>query len=367
MKTAYLLFSMLLFCASIGAQAQTSYKVADLLQEKIKVTKVFQPSGFSERGDSTITEYSGGSAKFYVFFVNGDQYHHILNPNPTGVVINGKEFVFYCGNEMADRTNVSNFLEIYEFSYLSKKYLCFFNFREDCVLKGCRYRCFNLYDITDSKNIQQYAFSSLFGENSTFGDFNNDGIMDFIRAAPKVPEKIAPEDEATKEDFFIFTAYTLEDGKMKQLKKEGAAYYIWGKGLDEEITSFTVFQADWFIPLKDKTGKAIENVSYFPPYVSFDPKNDFLYDAKGYRVEKNSWVVWVEDYNELDAALDYAEELANEKKLDDVFIMIDQYNRELIFKVLLGNYQSKEKAESYMKKAEAAGLKGKLMNLRKEF
>jgi hypothetical protein len=351
----------------LNLQAQTEYKVADLLQEKITVTKLFQPSGFAERGDSTITEYAGGSVKFHIFFLNGDQYHHILNPNPTGVVIGGKEFLFYCGIEMADRTNVSNFLEIYEFAYLNRKYLAFFNFREDCVLKGCRYRCFNLYDITDPKKIFQYSFSSLFGDNSSFGDFNNDGIIDFIRAAPKVPEKIAPEDEATKEDFLIFTAYSLEEGKMKQLKKEGSAYYIWAKGKDEEVSAFTVFQSDWFIPLKDKTGKAIEKVTYFPPYVSFDPKNDFLYDAKGYRVEKNQWVVWVEDYGELDAALDYAEQLGSEKKLDDVFIMIDQYNRELVFKVLLGNYQSKEKAEAYMKKAEAEGLKGKLMNLRKEF
>lgn len=364
-KIIVLLF-LTLFSYKYGF-TQTLYKAGDLLQEKIKITKSFQPSGFAERGDSTITEYAGGSAKFYVFFVNGDQYHHILNPNPTGLVINGKEFLFYCGIEMGDRTNISNFLEIYEFSYLSRKYLCFFNFREDCVLKGCRYRCYNLYDITDPKNVFNYSFSSLLGDNATFGDFNNDGIMDFIRAAPKLPEKIAPEDEATKEDFVIFTAYSLEEGKMKQLKKEGAAYYIWAKGKDEELSAFAPFQSDWFMPLKGKDGTVLPNTSYFPPYVSFDPKNDFLYDVKGFRVEKFSWVIVIQDFLELDGALDFCEQIANENKLEDVFIMIDQYNRELTFKVLLGNYQSKEKAEAYMKKAEAAGIKGKLINLRKEF
>ena len=55
--------------------------------------------------------------------------------------------------------------------------------------ENCRYRCYNVFDITNKESIRQTSFSSLFQGTDSFGDFNNDGKLDFVRVAPK-PLKI---------------------------------------------------------------------------------------------------------------------------------------------------------------------------------
>jgi len=355
----FLLFFTLTSSALFAQKGQ--YTVAELAQEAITVSARPSPQLGREAGDTTLTPYVGGSVDVVHYFVNGEQYHNILNPNPTGVYINGKEFLYYCGIERGSRKNINNFLDVYEFTYLSRKYLCFMNFREDCILKGCRFRCFNIFDITDPENIIPYSFASIFDQAESLGDFNNDGAIDFVRAAPKIPEKLSPKDP-TRDNYAILTAYTLQGERIDQLKKEGSAYYIWARGVDESLSSFDVLQGDWFFPLKDTTGNVAEAVPYFPPYISFDPAHKFFYNPKGYRVEKRGWVVHIADYHELDGAIDYCDELIAQG-VEDLVIYIDQYNRDLTFKVFGGNYWSKEKTEGLQQKLKENLIESKLIKV----
>lgn len=365
MKNLFL--AALFFGLTFGAAQAQDYTFEQISQEPVRISQRPQATGIEEIGDTTYTIYGNASVPFRLYFVHGEQYHHILNPNPMGLRINGQTLHFFCSVEMSKEISTSMFLDIYEFDYLGRKYLNFFSFREDCMLKGCRYRCFNVFDITDPDNVQAYSFASIFGEVSTFGDFNHDGKIDFVRTVPKPASELNEEQQKNPESYCLTTVYTLLDGKIHQLKKEGSAYYIFMETADEAISSFNVVESDWFFPFKDKEGNMLENKPYFPPYISFDPRNNFLYDPKGFRVEKRNWVIHLDNFTDIDGALSMADELA-ENGISNVYVMIDQYNRELTFMLLVGNFWDRDKTLEYQKKLrDEYGMEGKLLNIRKNF
>ncbi len=383
MKNPILIFLVAIFvcfapvlCAQTPKEKGQEYSVSMLVQDPLRFTKTLDVSTVKEvyaqsktERDTTFTVYNSSTASVQVYFVHGEEFHHILNPNPTGVIINGKKFNFYCAIEMGARTNISNFLDVFEFSYLSRKYLCFFSYREDCIQKGCNYRCYNVYDITEPNKPLAYSFSSTYGGYDSFGDFNFDGIIDFVRAAPKHPEnaaKLSKEEQAMLDRYNLITAYTIKDGEITQLSEKGNAYYLFVKASDEDMSKFRILEADWFMSVKDTSGNVAPKKPYFAPYISFDPKNPFLYDANGYRVEKRRFAIHIRDYQELDGALDYCEEL-KAAGYKDVFVLSDQYNRELTFMVLVGNYWAKEKAQEEIKKVKNINEEAIIINIEKEY
>ena len=187
MKKVYLL-SLLCLITSFCASAQEvkegeTYSLQKLSQESVQITKNPIPHAPKEVGDTTFTLYTNSSIDIKTYFVHGDQYDNIFNPNPTGLYLNGQHFNYYCGLEKSIKQYFSNILEIYEFSYLSNNYLLIINFREDCMGAGCRYRCYNLFAL-DGRRIRQVSFSSVFEGTDTFGDFNSDGVLDFCTCSP---------------------------------------------------------------------------------------------------------------------------------------------------------------------------------------
>ncbi|MGF1534448.1 MAG: hypothetical protein ACFCUI_12150 [Bernardetiaceae bacterium] len=364
MKKHYLLLVFLLFVQHLLAQ---EYTFEQLAQEPVQIAQRPQATGIEEAGDTTFTIYGNASVPFRLYFVHGEQYHHILNPNPMGLQINGQDLKFFCNIEMSKPISTSMFLDIYEFEYLGRKYLNFFSFREDCISKGCAYRCFNIFDITDANDVKPYSFASIFGEVSSFGDFNSDGIIDFVRTVPKPVSELTPEQRDNGATHCLTTVYTMKEGKIMQLKKEGSAYYIFLAAEDESLSQFSVVEADWFFPFKDKAGNPMPNKPYFPPYISFDPRNNFLYDTKGFRVEKRNWVIHIDNFMDIDGALDMADDLT-QSGVEHVYIMIDQYNREITFMVLIGNFWDREKTVDYQKElTQKFNIKGELLNIRKNF
>ncbi|MCS7005712.1 MAG: SPOR domain-containing protein [Cytophagales bacterium] len=339
------------------------YTLKMLSQEPVQIIKTASPSGSREVGDTTFTLYDTKTVDFKTYFVNGPQYDNIFNPNPTGMCINGKYFHFYCGLEMSIRQNFSNILELTEFNYLGKNYLMLINFREDCLGEGCRYRCYNLFDITDKERPKQIAFSSVFEGIDTFGEFNNDGNLDFVRVAPKPPDGYK-SDEPT--DHYLITVYSIPNGEPVQLANaKGHPHYMWVKG-DEGCTQFKVIQADWFIPLKDTSGQEAKTTSYFAEYIAFDPLYRYLYNPDGVRVEKNRWSVFISDLNDLEAAQEMCRQI-QENDFQDVYIMIDQYSSNIKYQIFVGNFMSKEKAMQYQAKLKALGYAGRIADLRSDY
>lgn len=348
-----------------GAKPDNTYSFRKLSQEMVKITKSPMANGVKISGDTTYTLYKNSSVNMMLYFVNGEQYNPLFNPNPTGIVLNNVSFNFFCDVERAFRLNASDFLDIYEFNYLGRNYLALVTLREDCVAKQCQFKCYNLFDITDPKRIAQTSFSSIFRGSDSFGDFNMDGKMDFVRAVPKLPENAPPGTKLTNETYLV-TAYTFGHDRTVQLKNDqGSANYIFAKG-DQEANQFKVMQHDWMIPLKDSTGNVAKSVNYFQSYVAFDPKDAYLYDAKGTRIEKNRWSLVVSSFTDLEGAQKFCEELIS-RKFNNIFIMTDQYSREISFIVLVGNYLSKEQAKAEVDRLKALGFDVKMRDLKSAY
>ncbi len=341
--------------------AQESYTIGKLSSEKISILSNPVPSNPEEKGDTSFMHYKGCSLPFKTYFVNGSQYDNIFNPNPTGVYINGQHFVFYCTEEMTVRQNFSNILHNLEFTFLGRRYLLLINFREDCFGAGCRYRCYNLFDITDPKAIRQYSFSSVFEGPESFGDLNQDGVIDFCRVAPKFNK----ESFTDGLDRYLITAYTIKGPRATQLVNESAhPYYMIVKG-DEDVSSFQVIQSDWFFDVVDTTGNIAKRVEYFAEYISFDPLYRHLYRPDGVKIDKNRFSVFVQELNDLEAAQDFCAKLQNDYNFPETYIMVDQYTGDIKYQILVGNFTNKVTALQYQQMMKEKGLKCQIWDFKK--
>ena len=344
-----------------NAYAQTKYTFRQLSQESVGVSGTILPSGSKESGDTSFTIYRGASVSFRTYFVNGSKYDNIFNPNPTGIVINEQYFRYYCDPEKAYGQNYNDFLDAKEITFLGKRYIILINFREDCLASDCSYRCYNIFDLSNPEKIKQVAFSSVFQGLGTFGEFNNDGIIDFVRVAPKSPNDLPISSDIP---FYLVTGYTITNGKLKQLaNNDGLSHYLYIKGDPYEVTDFSILKHDWFFPLKDSAGVEIEKTTYFAPYISFDPQYKHLYSDDGIRIEKHNWSILVKQLSDINAAKEYCNLVRNKNKSGDVYIMVDQYGGNIRFQVLSGNFVNRNLALQRQKILSKNSISGTLFDL----
>ena len=157
--------------------SHAQYTLKNLTQKSITRTKTPIIASIQTKiGDTTLTTYSGGSTPILKYFVAGQVYDTILNPNPTGLYLNGQHFNFYCTPEKTMKQSVSDIADMYEFTFLDRKYLCTFTFLEQNSKSN--YNCYNLFDITNVTNITQVSFPSIHMGDDSFGDFNADNVID---------------------------------------------------------------------------------------------------------------------------------------------------------------------------------------------
>ncbi|MEN2401044.1 hypothetical protein GKZ90_0014755 [Flavobacterium sp. MC2016-06] len=72
-----------------------------------------------------------------------------------------------------------NYASGYTFSFNSKKYISLYFWDSSIPTSNLRY-CIILFDVSDKENIIPYFFDEQMSFNpACFGDFNNDGILDF--------------------------------------------------------------------------------------------------------------------------------------------------------------------------------------------
>ena len=343
---------------------QDTYTLRKLSQESIQILGTARPNNVIERGDTTFTSYKGISVKFKIYFVHGPQYDNIFNPSPTGIYINKEHFLFYCRIEKSIKQYFSNTLQFYEFKYLGRRYIVVISYRENCIGEECRYRCYNIFDITNLRGIKHLSFSSLFEGSDSFGDFNNDGILDFVRVAFKAPKEL-PKGEAVVN--YLITAYTISDLFTPiQLKNEnGQPFFLYVKG-DKEVKEFSVLEADWFFSLTDTMGKTIQKTSYFgESYISFDPYYRHLYDVEGVRIEKNRWSLYISELSDLESAQSRCKFIQMQNF--DTFIMIDQYGGNIKFQIFVGNFLSRNLALEHKHKLASRGIRSRLFDFKKDY
>jgi hypothetical protein len=351
MKRLSILIVVFFFISQVSfaqfGKGDNKYTLGKLTQEQISKGKQLTAAGVKESKDTTFTTYNNGSISLRLYFVNAKTKDGV---STTGAYINNQRFSFFCDVEKAFRQSTANFLDIYEFSYLGKKYLSLVSIRDDCAKNACNIKCYNLFEITNPKQITQISFASLYNGTDSYGDFNFDGMMDFARVMPREGTK-----KSTATTFNI-TAYTIGLGSVNQLKnKSGQGYYIFGQG-DAEAKEFEVLQQDWMIPLKSAEGKVVESVVATEPIIPFDPKEAILYNMNGEKVEKGKFGLQIEKFADVEGALKFCEELRS-RKFNDVFLLPDQYNKRLYYYVLVGNYYDKTEGAIDENKLKKIGLK----------
>jgi hypothetical protein len=337
---------LLIFCMLFSQAIYAQYTFKKLTQEGVKRTKnpTIAPIP-KDWGDTSITVYSGGSVEMLKYFVNGDQYDNIFNPNPTGLYLNGQHFYFYCSPDKVSKQSVSDIADTYEFSYLGRNYLCTYTLREQAA--DSKYKCYNLFDITDTKKITQVSFASIHTGDDSFGDFNFDGAIDFITVLNKKPEGFK---QKVTGNAYMVRAYTFKNGNAQALvsDKSKLPNYIYAS-CDENMDNFSVLQHDWMIPLKDSTGVEAKKKDYYAEYKPFEVKDNSIYTEDGIKVEKNKYSVVVGRFDDDGGAKEICEEL-KKKNLGnghgyDLYIMMDQYGPQIKWMVLVGNYVTKAQAQ----------------------
>ncbi|WP_338761385.1 hypothetical protein WAF17_15405 [Bernardetia sp. ABR2-2B] len=147
-----LTFNILIFFSSVNAQTIDNF--SKFTKEQMEVKYHPLPSRFVERGDTSITIFTGFYEDYAIYFVNPYQCFGTITSNPIGLIIDGKEYGFYCDSERETKKHVFNFLDIYEFEYLDRKYVSFVSPKEnDFTDDNLTYFCYNFFDITDRANV----------------------------------------------------------------------------------------------------------------------------------------------------------------------------------------------------------------------
>ncbi len=339
---------LLVLCAMLALlpQASAQYTFKKLTQEGVTKTKTPAIAPIPKNwGDTSVTTYAGGSIEILLYFVEGDQYDNVFNPNPTGLYLNGQHFYFFCDPDKVFKQSVSMIADIYEFTYLKRNYLCAFTLREQNT--ESKYKCYNLFDITDTKKITQVSFPSIHIGEDAFGDFNFDGEMDFVTVINRKPEGFK---QKTTGNAYMVKAYSIKGNVAKEMvNSKGFPHYIYGTS-DENMDNFSVLQCDWMMPLKDSTGMEQKVKDYYPDYVAFNPKDNGIFNIEGVKVEKNKYSVIVGKFDDDGGAKEICEEIKKKNIGNghgyDLYIMMDQYGpRDIKWVVMVGNYITKAQAQ----------------------
>jgi hypothetical protein len=193
------IIAILLFISQIKIYAQYNF-VAQTLLPKGNITFCLTKNLFAHTRESAIY-----CSKLYnidfplVYKYNGD----------CGIFeISGKKFPlnenfddqFACD---LDLTTPSSY-KIYKFVFKEKKYYAL-----ECITNGSRtsFILIHLFDVTDNKNIIYYPLWSRYGSIKCLGDFNKDGVLDFL--------KIRNNEKYTGTDTFISTLMSLATNEHK--------------------------------------------------------------------------------------------------------------------------------------------------------
>lgn len=363
MKILLIILSLLL-CQISYAQ----YTLKKLTQQSIIRTKTPKITAIPKQyGDTLITVYSGGSVEILKYFVDGQVYDTIFSPYPTGLYLNGQHFNFYCDPDKINKQSVSNIADIYEFTFLNRNYLCTFTLREQNL--ESKYKCYNLFDITNVNKITQVSFSSIHVGDDSFGDFNADNIMDFVTVINRKPESFKQKITGTT---YMIRVYTINNDNPQSLVNDSTKlpHYIYALS-DENMDKFQVLQCDWLLPLQDSIGKLVEKVPYVIVWTSVSsPQPTYIKNFEGQKIEKNKYSVLIGRFDERDGADAIYRELKS-KKIDTeyggIFVIPDQYAESIKWLVCVGNYATKPEVQEALKKLRKLGYVVELKDLRSDY
>jgi hypothetical protein len=355
-----------MLCAIISHKSYSQYTLRELAKKTIVKTKIpTMLPNTKKQGDTTITTYIGGSTEILLYFVEGEQYDEIFNPNPSGLYLNKQHFTFYCDPDKTSKQSVTKIANIYEFTFLGRNYLCTITLREQNI--ESKYKCYNFFDITDINKITQGSFPSIYVGEDSFGDFNGDNALDCITVINRKPETFTGK---MVENAYTLRAYTFEPSNLKLSQNDSteSPYFIYALFDDEKMSNFKVLQADWFFPLQDSTGKILEKVTYVTKWTStFDPKDKII---ENYQIPINKYSVVVGRFDTIEGVESLIEEIKSKQteiKRDEFIIKMEQHGSEIKWVLLVGNHATKKEVQKVFKELQKLGYQPEIVDLRRKY
>lgn len=350
----------------ISHKSYSQYTLRELAKKTIVKTKTptILPNT-KKQGDTIFTTYTGGSTEILQYFVEGEKYDEIFNPNPSGLYLNKQHFTFYCDPDKTSKQSITNIANIYEFTFLGRNYLFTITLRENTDSK---YKCYNFFDITDTNKITQGSFPSIYVGEDSFGDFNGDNSLDFITIINRKPETFKQKIQGITH---MLRAYTLEPNGVKILQNDSTKfpYFIYALFENDKMSKFKVLQADWFFPLQDSTGRVLEKVSYFSERTNiYEPRPVFIDSAQ--TIEAKKYSVEVGRFDLEEGVHFLRKELINKQtiiKPEEIFITIDQHGSDIKWVLWVGNYATKTEARKTLEALQKLGYQTEIVDLRRRY
>lgn len=123
-------------------------------------------------------------------------------------------------------------VEVYDFTIANKHYVVISAFSSLVAEQKDDVVIFNIFEVTNPDDVKYYMMRSTNGASCNIGDFNNDGVLDFISA------KKAWNNEYT------LTLYTLRNNDF--VVYEDSHNWIYSTTLTETAEGFSVLCGHWF-------------------------------------------------------------------------------------------------------------------------
>lgn len=95
-----------------------------------------------------------------------------------GVEINGELYNLTASIESSQSVDD---LKIYSLNYGGSSFIYIYSGYSPCNSLNCRKTRFNIFNVSNTKDIVHYSFDSIFGDQSTLADINNDKRLDIVK------------------------------------------------------------------------------------------------------------------------------------------------------------------------------------------
>lgn len=225
-----ILCAVLLICSLNDVNAQYDIYIKSLLEQPERVPEKI-PGEFVMKRVFDKDFYEFSDLDFQIFYYPPE--HECGH-----FIIGGKQYLLkgkYKESEEFGCELDGQSLEAFQIKVRDRKYLLITSIAETSG-KGTRVVFCQLFDVTDKQNVIHYALWSIYGSHLSFGDYNNDGKLDFLETR----YERNPKDDNT----FRLTLKTISRDK-KTFESANGNYIIFHQEYTENAPKITVVEKHW--------------------------------------------------------------------------------------------------------------------------
>lgn len=225
-----ILSALLLICSLIDVNAQYDIYIKSLLEKPELVPEKIPGEFVMKRAfDKDYYEFSDPDFQIFYYPPENDCGHFSIA---------GKQYLLKGKHKEREEFGCDldgQSLEAFQIKLRDCKYLLITSIAETSG-KGTRVVFCQLFDVTDKKNVIHYALWSIYGSHLSFGDYNNDGKLDFLETRY--------EQNAKDDNTFRLNLKTLSRDK-KTFEAVKDKYIIFHQEYTEGLPKISVIEKHW--------------------------------------------------------------------------------------------------------------------------